>query len=887
MSNSPLETNGFTHWLNFISLGFTELYQISEPSGFDAANFVVKQNEERFSRDIIYGNDKINLVFYNTNFELSEIEQLQDTNGRTSFYLDNGLNWILETRNRFGFEGKIEYILKKDDILFTTGSLDLANPDTDGFSYFGCTIIQNSHVADYKRHEETKLNILGTKNVKGEDITPVNTVNFLRKAVSIFKKSSIETLENYQKNIGISAQDGLLYNPAISLTVDDLENTSIPSSKDLYVDGPSTNEEISIAINHFKYFKAKKKTINMLVKVSNITYHAEAGAGIFLNSSLTIRWGNSTSDSQYLQYFKDDVVNIVNENVQLLIPILDAGQSIWIYFSTFNPSINLNSNADITIAKSLLITFEASSLSIDTIVKGVRYIDMMKQSSKFINNLPINAPRFDIGGEFYDQICFNRALIGQNILKPFTTSFKETMSSVQEVCGDYEITSDKIFIGQFQDFYENNEIGVFQIIPSADYKEPWNDRFKINLFSFGYSTYEQDRLTPDTEGDVHTESEWIIPNSMVENKKEVIIDFIRSAFSQQVAADLEISKPNVSDQNDDKVYIVDVVPNTETSNKFSVNLTMNWIEGKLNISNKNSTTESENAVVNWVITGAIKEEQFKITLGTNSGTYIVDSITPVLIVLREITTISPKLNGDYDISIEIPYIGIDYMTRTNQDLIVIGNKNTTSYPNLKYTIKNNMKYWGSLLNTACHFVQDKLIRNSYFKNNPELQTSFEGGSFIAEKADIPISSLNPRLITPKMLDLKVAADFIQITSLLNMLKNSRGFIRCYDVDGRVKKGYIQDLDHTWKTNELSLVLEEKYESELVEVNFSDGILSVSNVVYDLSVNSEWWKVTNEYFAAFDVNNIPICNRTRFDKVSLNGIIYNSEYDLVFALKLLD
>ena len=70
MFNNPIETNAFKHYLRFVSLEMPDLYQISEPIGFDSAEFVVKQNDNRFSRDITYmADDKKTFTFYKQSFE--------------------------------------------------------------------------------------------------------------------------------------------------------------------------------------------------------------------------------------------------------------------------------------------------------------------------------------------------------------------------------------------------------------------------------------------------------------------------------------------------------------------------------------------------------------------------------------------------------------------------------------------------------------------------------------------------------------------------------------------------------------------------------------------------------------------------------------------------
>lgn len=864
---------------------------------------MVKQNDSRYSRDIIYGNDTINLMFYDANVELSNIEQVQDTDGHTSFYLDYGLNWILETYKRFGFEGKIEYILKKEGVLFTTGLLDMANPDTDGKTYFGCSVIQSNQVANYKKHEETIIDLFSTKNAKNQTITPAETFKFLRKSVPILKTSSFDCPNDFDQNLradGSPRTQYYYYNNATTKTVAEIDNTLVSS-----VDAVTNRDGNDSIADVFAVLHAANLLTDIKLDFTNFILNQRTtvknGNG-YAENKLVIRWGTDINsptgeyNPPFLTFSQTENHSYTNttHNFSHTISELPIGAKIWVFMrSKIRQSVNYSLpftdyffNAYTKISQYNL-TITANAFALDTVVKGVRYIDMMKQCSKFINNLPINAPRFDVGGEFYDQVCYNRALVSQDITRPFTTTFNNIMGSTQEVNGDFEIKHDEIFQGQYQDFYVNEEIGVFEILPSEGFKENWNDRFKINLFSFGYKTFEQNRLTANTTGDVHTDSEWIVPNLMVENKKEVAIDLIRSAFSQQVAVDLEIKTPQTSDENDDKVYIVDIIPlAANTASEFSSELQMQISDGNLTILNKKSTATIEESVINWNVLGFNVGDHFQIVSGQNIGIYNIISITQTMLVLAVSgITVPPTFNGDAFITMKFYYTDVLWKTRTNEDFNSLsGNSNLKNYPNLKYTIRRNMSHWESYLKTACLFNLDKTIRNSFFKNDPALVSQFQGGTVYTEKGEIPVAFLQTPLLTAKTFDIVVKAEFNQVISLLEVLKTIRGFTRAYNIDGKIIKGFIKDLDYTWSTSELKLTLEEKYESEIIILTYFSGILTVNDVIYHLSGNAEWWKITGEYFTAFDKDNIPLCNRKRFNKVSLNGIIYASEYELLNALE---
>lgn len=871
--------------------------------GFEVANFIVKQNESRYSRDIIYGNDAMNLSFYAASLELSDIEQVQDIHGQSSYYLDNGLNWILETYNHFGFEGKIEYILKKEGVLFTTGLLDMANPDTDGNTYFACSIIQSNQIADYKKHEETVIDLFSTKNAKNETITPAETFKFLRKAVPVLLTSEMRCPAIFDKNLRATSDfadhtNYYYYNNALNTVSSEISNTMTLTKDWVSHDFNTTDDDVA---EIFTIAQAKRQLKDFKLSFTNFIFNqrttVSGGGNGYADTQLVIRWGVDINIpiGEHIPFscFLNEDLSYTNpiHDFSFTIPFLPIDAKVWVFMKTktrqsASPIVGrANFNAYTSLSQYNL-DISASSFSLDTVVKGVRYIDMMKQCSKFINDLPIVAPRFNVGGEFYDQVCYNRALISQNILKPFNTSFNDILGSTQEVNGDFEIMHDKIFQGQYPDFYENSEIGVFEILPSESYKESWSDRFKINLFSFGYKTFEQNRLTANTTGDVHTNSEWIIPNLMVENKKEVAINLIRSAFSQQVAVDLEIKTPQTADENDDKVYIVDIIPlPAGTAKEFSANLQMQITNFQLTIFNKKSGATVEDAVINWAVLGFNIGDVFQITDGQNIGNYTVYSISQTMLVLNPGgVSLPPNYVGDAYITMKFTFMDVLWQTRTDEDFIGSGNTNLKNYPNLKYTIRRNMAHWESFISTACSFNTSKSIRNSYFKNDPALVTQFQNGTTYTEKADIPVENLKAPIITPKMFDITVMASFGQIITLLETLKTVRGFIRSFDLEGKILKGYIKDLDYTWTTNELKLILEEKTENEILTVNYLNGVFSVNDVVYSLSGNLNWWKMSDAYFTAFDANNIPICNKYHYDKVYLNGEFYHSEYDLTQALK---
>jgi hypothetical protein len=395
---------------------------------------------------------------------------------------------------------------------------------------------------------------------------------------------------------------------------------------------------------------------------------------------------------------------------------------------------------------------------------------------------------------------------GLEFNKPFVTTVQDCFENSlnNEICADYEIQKDKIFFGEYDKFYTNILIAQFPIIPSKEFKKYPNERFKINNARLGYSTFETNRLSKNTQNDIHTEAEWNIPNVYVENKFERISNYVRSGFSIQAMVDLEIKTPQTSDDNDDKVFIEKIIPlrPEDAKNSFYSNLAMTVEDSILKISNVNSTnTNAENSNINWLLMGFKIGDEFKIISGENIGTYSVFYVSSSQI---QLTGGSPTFSGDSNIQIEHIYTDVYWQTETNEGFTISNLDNSNLYPNLFYSIKTNLLRWQKYLNTACKFHKDKILKNLYFRNNPAVVING-----IIDKGDVKITDLSTPILTPFCYDLEVYSSFEDILNLMGVLKNDRGYVRCYDINGTEIYGYIQDLDYTWKTGSLKLKLEEK------------------------------------------------------------------------------
>jgi hypothetical protein len=309
---------------------------------------------------------------------------------------------------------------------------------------------------------------------------------------------------------------------------------------------------------------------------------------------------------------------------------------------------------------------------------------------------------------------------------------------------------------------------------------------------------------------------------------------------------------------------------------------MRIVEGKLEILNRDSEGENNDAVINWLVLGFTVGSSFQITNGENVGNYTVHSITQSVVTLTPVA-FTPTFNGDALITVKYFYTGVLWTNRTNEGFAEILNLNTSRFGNLAYSIKRNLLRFGEYMK-SCLLYTRRDIPNAYFKSNGECATRLtEESSLIIEDATIDFDNLPNPLTTAKIYTLTCVAEFNEVLNVLEAYKLSRGFIRAYDSYGRVIKGYIQQLDHTWATNELKLTLEERFETEFLTLTYADGVLTVNDAVYELGGNSNWWIAENDYFKFFDVNSKPLCNFYKYNFISLNGSTFETKSELLTAL----
>jgi len=882
MANNPIDTDAFKHELQFADFN-SNWYEICEPIGFDGAEFIIEQNSGRYARDIVkFAVDKLKFVLANS-FVPREPQQT-NPQGDYSEYLDYGLGWLLPAIKLKGFEAKVYYRLSANGVILRTFQLDFTSePLTDGKTYVECMLIDNGTVMSVKRTLESKFNAFSDKDWSGNTITPINTFNYLKRATIVNTESSFKLNEPYTfaVNSALTSETLTGFNPSIP------DKQEINNA--LYWFEPRIDTADFLDFASFGLIKFQKQTFNVKVEQDiKISYDVVQESGFEGSGrvALYLYLGNDVSLGNLVHTFYEDswssgVVKTVNyeANLSFTIPIAQVNQRLYLFWFSFGI-------ADCNIYGALQrynTKITAGEKAFDQVMKAFRWVDLLKQASKFKGNLPVNAQLFENGGTHYNNAVFNKRMMTSRTDYFYITP-KDCFESVQEVNCDYEINEDSIFVDHQTGFYKNIEIGSFVEIPSSDYSEPENKRAQVNKGTFAYSVYEQDRTTTGTSSGVHTEMELRILNESVENSLDRKIKFSRDPLASQKAIDLEITTPTTATEDDNNVYIerfVSLAPNS--FGEIPAFLAMRLIDGRLEILNIDSDGDVSNFSFTWTNKGINVGNIVQITTGQNVGFYTVFAIEPNKITLTPNAGTVITFSGDGFINLKYYYTNVQYQTQTNQGFSLIENISNT-FSNLFYTIKRNLQnYFSEHLAMIMYYAQkDIVVAKPPINENCTTQLTTEPQPVI-ENAPITFDSLPNPLITPKMYNGVMVADYNDVVNYLNAYKVNRGFIRVENIDSEIKRVFPQEFKYSISTRQLELKAEVQFETINLTLNGTKSELFVNGAPYNFNDNFGWWKLSNEYLKLYDENSRPITNEYHFNLVILNGVTFETREELESAL----
>lgn len=875
MQNNPIDTNSFRHFLIIRGVD----YEISEPINFNQSNFKITQDD--IARDTFLGNEESPLQF-----EISfgnPTSSFVNNDGVTINHLPSGAELLIQENLDYGNESDVKYKLTKNNISFTTGNIDFSTDfNTDNETYVHCRVIQNNKQSLIKKREDVTIDALSDKDLDDNTIVPITVQKMFFRAKPVYKVSE---WDNGVLDLTPFSLNHFIF-PSINLKSYNVENSFVPLDR-IYTYGGGSGE---VELTNSRCLKAKEDLSEVKVELrlnaifEKLTSSGEDQSGG--NLQIILCKGDETSlNLSPTPFYNQQISNVnnssgtqtINTSFNIDVGLLSSGTSLVVVYY-FIRGLSDTSQYRLRFLESNM-TIEAKSTAISSTTGAVRLIDLIKQVYKGIGSLPVNAQKYDVGGEFYDNFCFNKNLIKQDLTKPFYVRLKDVKEHLLEQCSYAQVNDNEIHIGNFEDFYTNNYIGGFIEIPEYDSVFYKNQKYLVNKFVFGYEKYEQDRTEKNTVDAIHTDSEWFVQANNSINNKSIKLPFVRDAFLNEYMRKDAFST-NENSNESDTIGIVDVVPlPPNTRGGFT-----RYLSWQVDETIGTQKFLSDNTF-SWDLLGFNVGD----TIIDNGVNRVVLSITPTILTTTHYYG-SNSYSGAGYITFDYPLTNVVYTNRTSEGLIYNENlRNADNFSNLKYSIKRNLKHWYSFLATYGKFIPTKKVKNTYFKSNGECITQFTGElAQIKENADINISDIsNYKILSQDIYKTSVKCEFEQAVQLLKDIQDIRGFVIVQSTTGATVKGYIKEGNFVWADGILELELEVKNESDFLTITYSSGLLTINEVGYDKrTADIKLYNIFNDYIQFFDKNNVNLCNRTKFDKVLLNGISYTSVTDLVNAIELL-
>lgn len=878
MANNPLDLKEFKHYLDFKS-DSTGRIQISEPVKWDGAEFVIEQ-DKMYARDVSYMSEEMDLEFYKGFFEESD-EQYQLPNGIIVDRLGHAIEYLFEYNKDYGYQSQIEYILERNGVEFIVGELNFEGAKTDELTYFNCKVVQNTNRALSKRRDNTKLNGFADKDLDDNDITPLTTYNMLLKAKPVVQESEwIGTTGLFSVRNISSGINSAYYNNITSVIKSGIEDdlSFFPG-----VDAPF----------NMGYVEALNRLSNIDITLDvNLTFARNLGntGGATLKMQYFI--GNE-SDFQFdglnqvigattifQTSINNDEVSEIVETFSLEGLEMEETKRLYIWFYIRVSSSGVF-GAEAIMDSSQKINITATSTAIDTVVKAVRYGDLLRYSLKAVNGMDIIAPDLDVDGKYYDLMAFSGNLIRQRDDVPFYFYLKDRRDSFQNLTnGDLQINETEAFAIGYDKYYDNVDNGGFLTVPDDEFEMTYNKKYAVNLLEYKFKSYEKDRDESNTLDAVHTEAQFSINNTRVNNTKKIDVGDVFDPFAIESIRRQQF-KETTSLEGDDKIHCMDVVnlPPTEIGG-FTSNMTHNIDEdGRVQLL-------KDPDLPSWALLGFEIGSLFNIDSNDNNGEYTVDVIENTIITLIP-NGFTPTFTGEIPTTVSYPFSNVQFVNRTNEGFDEIQNLlNPDNFGNLRYTIRRNLIEWESYISTCASYI-DENPKNTEFKNNGLLVTQYEEGETYTENGDIDLDTIQPAILSPRIYNIDVIVGYDDVLDLIKKyeaIDTVGGFIRVQGNNGDIKRLYPQKLAYTWSTSVLSLTGEQRVDSDVITINKIGDIIYIDEVAYSQDqLFDAFYEANEEFFTIYDENKIKIINFTKYNKFIVQEETFDNPTDLAQAL----
>jgi len=850
------------HFLDF--KGEIGRIEIAEPFGFDGSTHKVEQ-ESFYGRDVVLGDEDIDLTIDKTHFEGFTSTQIQ-TDGTLTNYLNHAFDYLTNEIKFKGWELEVEYILEKDTIEFSKGIIDglTAVTTKDQIKF---KVIQANKREEIKRRLDVNINAFSDVDLDGNPIEPCQTIDMLQLAKPIIQASEWDQKQiGYRQNVNTAFQSITIIPLTGVLKKFDIDDSFAPFYDFLHVFSYTT-ETLAQAVSDTKIITAQTELTNVTITAKNVAFNGFlAVVGSFCR--VVAR-----------RFIAGDLVSISNVTYDIPIvsgnfsrpaqdyvfefPLIEQGDSIQVALEVgFSSSILQDYDLQIFSFSMDSLDITLTSTAIDTIVKAVRYIDLLKHAYKSVSGEDVICPDWDVSGEHYNNFATNGYLLGQVTDKPFNNTLKDLLKIPMERNGGYQINRNgDIEILHFDEFYQDNEIASFIEIPQLRDESESDANCAILQFDYNYKNSSKDRETNSAGSidDVHGQSQWLMPSKRIEKKDKWEFDHIRSAFLIEEQRKRLFNRENTTSLSEDtKLFLIkanQIAPNRKSG--FTASITMQVQTTPF------PALKLLSPIVPWTLIGINIFSTITITSGENQGTYAVNSIEPNVLTLTGtifFTPDAPTFSGTSTITIEYTLTGVQFVNETFEPFTLIdGVANPLNYGNLRYSIGRNLKDFYSLLGSFSRYLSGS-IKNTLFDINGNLVTRLTSESEnLSDSEPIDIESIKElRKFEPRIETVNVFANFEMATEFFNKIESDKGYVRVNKFDGTVILGYPKQAEYKWADNSLELKLRPKTETEYYDINIP-------------LTNS--FRVVNIFVSLYDLNEQLIITPRPFDKMRLNGVIY--------------
>lgn len=846
------------HYLNFISSNHGRR-EIEEPIGFDGVDFGIEQDTYRFGRDVSFAGGSTKVTF---NYLPEHCFEL------LKFNLD-----------KFGYEAIVKYEIDFDDDTKVIGDLDFLTVPTDRVTRFEFTVIEENIRSILKINADTKVNLLSDKDLKGNPITPCEQHAVFQSAFPIINTSrwSNPTIgQSFEFNPMVG---GDFVNPVQQQDQYDIEDSLtwlLPRNNDTGDDF----RHISTATN----LETVKVTLKHKVKWDYIPFTPSSSR----QGSVRVRvvWGQTNIDNgitagQFIDMYYDTFTGNSNqtrnlpEEMTATIPFVNSTDIIWIGYT-----IGSNGSTQVLTFDECETIITATSVALNTVVPMIRVIDAIKYVVKSTSGLDVVAPRFDAGGEYYDQFITTTQLMRRLTDKPVNISFKQICEDwFPEPLADYCIKTDNtVFIGFYEDFYRNIQLGSFEQETISDFEQNFNERYTVGGLKLKYKSYGAQKETQEgnTNTTLHAESEWRNGNQRTPKSTDINIGWIRDPLLKETerrkAYDLSDS---TASQDDDKIFVDDVVAISE-SNRLQTETAFiqhQATTGKLILKNNSSFS--------WVQLGIFEDSVFTILNGANAGSYFVVKVENTQLTLQTGDPATNIVGENTTFTYEIGAL-IYLKNRTNEGFISIENiAGGDNFSNLRFTPKRLIsKYYNKFLATTTRYTSSIPYKNTVYKNNPLATTTFlDNGNQVTLIEGDDFTPIEP-ILDPFTYDMTLLMSLQEYLNLRDAARNENGFIRVWSSDGMPVKGYPQKMIATFESKgqntpedfqvKVDSVLEIKYEPFYMSIfGTGDGLIIINGE--EIAASSFQYQIDEyEKLLIFDGNGRLLFVPIPFDRVQVNS-----------------